>query len=88
MPKETNPNRRRVYVKERIVRARAEMEGLEKELRDAQSAASAGTRDPQTNKVKIYARERLAELRDELKSLRDERKAFKDAAVSPEPEDS
>jgi hypothetical protein len=74
--KEPNPNSRRIYINQRILRLREEMKGLQKELQDAQAASGEGAKDPKTNLTKIYARERMIVLRDELRSLTAEREAL------------
>jgi len=83
--KEAKPANRRVYINQRILRLRAEVKGLQKELQDATAAARPGPgapkgdgspKGPKANHIKIYARERLGFLRDELKSLTAERKSL------------
>jgi hypothetical protein len=78
---EANPNVRRVYINQRILRIREEMKGLQKELQDAH--AGAGPKGGKANQIKLYARERMVVLRDELKDLTAERKALLAKAGPP-----
>jgi hypothetical protein len=80
-----NPNQRRVYINQRILRIRDETKALQNELSDLRRApAGDAPRDPKANHKKIYARERLIVLRDELKSLTAERQALPKKAAPPD----
>lgn len=70
--KAPGPNNRRVYINQRVLRLRDEMQALQKEM----NALTDAPKDAKTNHKRIYIRERLIGLREELKGLIAERGAM------------